>query len=154
MLYSVYSGCKPSYLAKSICPEMVMTSFSTLMSRLSLLTPGISSTTVSACSVSKISVTGTKARVGTVLSCFFSTSCFCWGRISCCAMALLQSWQSSDLDGSRLLACRAGYEQSQDAIAILRPDSIRIDLHRQRYRTIEDAEHPLAPVHACPRVLT
>ena len=46
---------------------MVSTSFSTLTSTLSLLTPGISRTTVSAWLVSKMSATGTNTRAGMVL---------------------------------------------------------------------------------------
>src|SRR5262245_32191701 len=105
------------------------------MSACSRSTPGISITTVSSSSVSKISVFGRKNRAGIVDSSFFSSSRFC------CSLSV-------DLDRLRLVALRAWQGQGDDAVSVLRHYPIRVELHRKANRPIEAASDALATMHA------
>src|SRR6185369_265972 len=109
----------------------------------SLLTPGISMTTVRDCSSSKISVVGTNTRTGIVGSSFFCSSRFSCTCSSCpAAIAHLLS----DLNGPGLIALGSGNEEGENAVAVLGFDPIGIDADRQRYRAVERTCHALAAV--------
>src|ERR1043166_6904171 len=128
---------------------MVSTPSSTLTSTLLLSTPGISTISDRAWSVSKMSVVGTKNRAGTVDSCFFSSSRFCWTCSSCgdmfASVIILCLDGSVDADAAGLVAFGPRDEERKNAIAIFGLDAVGIDLDRHGQGAIEGSGQPLTP---------
>src|SRR5262245_60712495 len=122
------------------------------MSACSRSTPGISITTVSASSVSKISVFGRNTRAGIVDSSFFSSSRFCCTSRSCAgamtAISDVNPRRSADLDCPWLVALRAWQREDENTVAVLGRDPIRVQLHRQGDRPVEAARNALSTMHA------